>query len=231
MNITRKISLTALAITGCLVSNAFGDQLKLDWDPTNYSNGVGGAFIVSNFTGPITMSSYSSLAQGDGGFLTFCIEYNEEFNPGGTYNYNLSFGAKNGGTSGQTPDQPNYDGISNATAYLYSTFAKGSLAGVGGFTYTKSSLGDLQNAIWYLEGETGGVDNAIAEAAKTHEGATWNNDNNGAYGVQAINLYYTNGANSQDQLYYHAVPEQGTTLALLGLAILGLVGFRRKFAK
>ncbi len=220
--------LSLLASLAVMATSATADSLKLSQDLANFSNGNGGAFIASDFTGPISMSGYSSLAKGDGGFLTFCIEYNEEFVPGWTYNYALSFGAKNGGLSGQ--GSTNYDGVSNATAYLYSTFAQGNLAGVGGFSYTKTSLGDLQQAIWFLEGE-GGTNNLIAQAAETHEGATWNSDNNGAYGVQAINLYYQNGGNSQDQLYYHSVPDQGTTLALLGLAFLGLAGVRRKLAR
>ncbi len=215
--------------TLALASGAFADTLKLSQDTTNYSVGNGGAFIASDFTGSISTASYSSLALGDGGFLTYCIEYNEHFVPGGTYNYELSFGAKNGGVSGQAAGT-NYDGISNATAWLYSEFAKGSLSSdVALFTYSHANLGDLQQAIWFLEGE-GGTNNYLAAAAMIHEGANWNADNNGAYGVQALNLTYLNGGNAQDQLYY-SVPDSSATIALLGLSLVGLASFRRKFRK
>lgn len=224
-----KTSLKVLAMfTGlsALASFSYGNPvLTLSQDTTNFSVGNGGAFIVTNTTGPISISDYSVLAQGDGGFLTFCIEENEYFNPGGQYNYALSFGAKNGGVSGATNG---YDPISNATAWLYSQFAQGILT-VGGFSYSHANLGDLQNAIWFLEGE-GGVNNYLSTYALNNVvDATGNS--NGSYGVQAINLYYTTGENSQDQLYYHRVPDQGATLGLLGLGLLGLVGIRRKFAR
>jgi len=226
-------SLAVLATLAVVTMSVQANQLTLSTS-SSYSVGVGGAFIAGVIDGPMTNSSYSGAAKiGSTGFLTYCIEYNEEFypsnwNPSYVYNYALSNGAKNGGVSGQT--SANYDGVSNATAYLYSQFAQGNLAGVGGFSYdtSASGYGYLQQAIWFLEGE-GGTDNNLAKAAKNHEGANWNSDNNGAYGVQAINMTYLNGAVSQDQLYYHSVPEQGLTVALVGFALLGLVSFRRKF--
>jgi len=227
MKTSQKI-LALAASVALMTTGAFANLMVLSQDTANYSVGNGGAFIATVIDGPMNSSSYSSLAlAGNGGLLTFCIEYNEHFNPGGTYQYALSNGAKNGGVSGQT--SANYDGLSNATAYLYSTFAQGNLGGVGGFIYNHAGLGDLQQAIWFLEGE-GGTNNALAQAAMANEGANWNADNNGAYGVQAININYVTGAHAQDQLYYHSVPDQGVTIALLGLGFLGLAGFRRRFS-
>ena len=229
-----KTSLKSLVVLATLAVATIGvqaNQLTLSTS-SSYSVGVGGAFIANVIDGPMTNADYSGAAKiGSTGFLTYCIEYNEEFYPSNlypsyVYNYALSYGAKNGGLSGQTT--LNYDGVSNATAYLYSLFAQGNLAGVGGFSYNASSTGYgyLQQAIWFLEGE-GGINNLLAQAAINHEGANWNADNNGAYGVQAINMTYANGGVSQDQLYYHNVPEQGLTVALLGFALLGLAGVRR----
>jgi len=216
-----------LATLAAMAASAQADTLTLVQDTSNYSVGVGGAFIATPNSGPISNADYSGPAKlASGGFLTYCIEDNEFFYSGGTYNYALSNGAVNGGLNGQTA--PNYDGVSNATAYLYSQFAQGILAGFGGFNYNLTGYGDLQQAIWFLEGE-GGTNNALVAAAVAHEGANWNSDNNGAYGVLALNLTDTNGGPAQDQLYYHNVPDQGMTVALLGLSLLGLAGFRRKF--
>lgn len=217
-------SLAALAALAVLVTSAQADQLTLSQG--SQSVGVGGAFIAGVVNGPISNSDYSGAAKiGTTGFLTYCIEYNEHFNPGGTYNYAVNNGAVNGGVSGQTSS--NYDGVSNGTAYLYSQFAQGNLS-VAGFGYNTGSTGYgfLQDAIWHLEGEIA-TSNALATWVKTNI-ANWNNDSNGSYGVYALNLTYTNGGRAQDQLYYH-VPEQGLTVALVGFALLGLVGFRRKF--
>ncbi|MBS0661880.1 MAG: VPDSG-CTERM sorting domain-containing protein [Verrucomicrobia bacterium] len=226
MKTTQKLLALAAILVG-FVSSANADTLVLSQDLTHYSVGNGGAFIISSFTGPLTLANYNAKAKGDGGFLTFCLEENEYFNPGYTYNYSLSFGAKNGGVSGQTAYH--YDGVSNATAWLYSQFATGALT-AGGFSYTHANLGDLQQAVWYLEGE-GGTNNYLVTAAKAHEGVNWNSDNNGKYGVMAVNINYLNGANSQDQLYFRGVPDGGATLALLGLSLLTFVGLRRKFGR
>lgn len=216
-----------------LVTSARADSLKLFQDTTNYSVGIGGAFVAQVVNGPISNADYSGAAKiGSSSFLTFCIEHNEYFNPGSsyTYNYVLNNGAVNGGVGGQTA--PNYDGISNATAFLYSQFAQGLLTGAAGFAYNTGATGYgfLQNAIWNLEGE-GIAENALATWAKNQVGANWNADSNGSYGVQALNLTYSTGGRAQDQLYYHNVPEQGLTVALLGLALAGLAGFRRVFSK
>jgi len=233
-----KISLKTSALLAALAAfaiSARADSLTLSQDTANYSVGNGGAFIAAPLNGPISNADYSGAAKiAGGGFLTFCIEYNEEFSPsnisGYSYNYALNYGSVNGGQGGQPAATPQYDGISNATAFLYSQFAQGTLTGLAGFDYNLAGYGALQQAIWYLEGEAPyGTNNSLAQAAIAHEGANWNSDNNGAYGVQAINLTYQNGANAQDQLYYHNVPDQGVTVALLGLSLLGLVGFRRKF--
>ena len=228
MNTSLKSFAFIAALAG-LVTSAQADSLKLSTN-SSYSVGIGGAFVAQVIDGPINNASYSGAAKiGSTSFLTYCIEYNEHFNPGGAYNYALNNGAVNGGVSGQTA--ANYDGVSNGTAYLYSQFAQGLLGGVAGFAYNTSSTGYgyLQNAIWNLEGEIS-TENNLAKWVKTNI-ANWNADSNGSYGVQALNLTYTNGARAQDQLYYHKVPEQGLTVALLGLALAGLAGFRRLFAR
>jgi len=49
--------------------------------------------------------------------------------------------------------------------------------------------------------------------------------------VWALNLTSGEGrtlTQHQSQLYFSKVPDNGTTLVLLGVTLLGLVGFRRK---
>ncbi|MBK9991830.1 MAG: VPDSG-CTERM sorting domain-containing protein [Verrucomicrobia bacterium] len=228
MKYSLKSLVLVVALAG-LVSSAKADKLTLSQNHS-YSVGIGGAYVAKVIDGPISNADYSGAAKiGTNSFLTFCIEYNEYFTSGSTLNYVLNNGSVNGGVSGQTAK--NYDGISNGTAYLYSLFAQGNLAGVAGFAYNTSShgYGYLQNAIWNLEGEIKSS-NSLSNWVKSNV-ANWNADSNGSYGVQALNLTNVKGGGkAQDQLYYHNVPEQGLTVALLGLALVGIAGFRRKFS-
>ncbi len=225
-----KSSFKLLSLVGVLASLALGvraDQIRL-WSDKKYSVGNGGAYVAQIVDGPIDNGSYKGAAKiGTTGFLTFCLEYNEYFTSGYKYNYTVNTGSVNGGVSGQT--KPNYDGISNGTAFLYSQFAQGLLTGIAGFTYSTSSTGYgyLQNAIWNLEGEIK-AENNLAKWVKSNV-PNWNADSNGSSGVYALNLTWGNRA--QDQLYFKKVPEQGLTIALLGLALLGLASFRRFFSK
>ncbi|MFT3868835.1 MAG: hypothetical protein QM715_10285 [Nibricoccus sp.] len=226
-----KTSLKALALVAALssaISIVHADSLTLTSDP-NYSNEVsgGGAYIAKILSGPANNWDYSGPAKiGTDSFLTFCIEKNEGFNSTSTYNYTLINGAMNGGLGGQT--SLNYDGVSNATAFLYSVFAQGNLGGVLGFTYDNTATGYsyLQTAIWHLEGELD-TGNALSDWVKSYLGADWAADNNGAFGVLALHLTDERQGLVQDQLYFHRVPDQGWTVAFIGLVLLGVASFRK----
>jgi hypothetical protein len=224
------ISLAGLVVAsvGFLVSNASGTSLILDVSP--YQSGVGGEFNAYSATlNPISMG-YSPLAianVGHGvGFQTFCLEYNEEFVPGGTYNYTIGQAAIHGGIANGS------DPISLGTAWLYLNFAEGILTG---YDFTNAAnrttdAGQLQDTIWWLEGERPdpGAGDFFRNLVTTQFGGTANAmaDNNGFYGVAVLNLYYLNGDLSQDQLVL--VPDSGTTAALFGFGLLGLVLVNRK---
>ncbi len=146
-------------------------------------------------------------------FQTFCIEYNEEFVPGGTYDVSTSYKAMYGS------QPPGGDPISKATAWLYSQFAQGALDYNYSYGSGRSSSADaLQQAIWWLEGEGSatrtGVGSHYIDEAEAALGLTDANvqsvDANGAFGVVALNL----GAPGQvqDQLAI-VVPEPATMLA------------------
>jgi len=242
----------ALLAASVLVTAAFGDSLKLT--SGTYSNGSnGGAYTASNIVGTLDLSSYvngkSSFAAGS--FETFCLEPTEYFTSGNTYNYTISNIVFGGGIDNHdVSGNPAGDPLSKGTTWLYSQFAKGTLAG---YSYTANSAQTgssllLQKAIWYLEDDkalstplsntflslvAGHFGGGLTGLAAAQASATY-----GENGVFALNLTSgtTNQNKHQSQLYYNLkptttnVPDQGATVALLGLSLLGLAGFRRKFA-
>lgn len=237
MNTTSRVLLCITVLFGCLAvlsPTASANSLILDLGP--YQSGVGGEFnAYSSTLNPIAMG-YSPLTManvGHGmGFETFCLEYTEEFVPGGTYNYSISQAAIEGG-NGPGGSDP----ISLGTAWLYLNFAEGLLTGydfTNATNHRTSDAGLLQNAIWWLEGEhnlTYDAGNKFELAVVTQFGGQANAmaNNNGFYGVGVLNLYYPDGTLSQDQLVI--VPDSGTTAVLLGVGLLGLFLFHRKLTR
>jgi hypothetical protein len=193
-----------------------------DWTTSGnfFNNAAGGG-------GPFEAKTTGG-ALGVADFITFCIEFNEEFNYGATYDFALSDGAKNGGVSGQT--LPNFDPLSDATKWLYYEVVSGSYSSM----YTAATgLGpsndvgaNFQYAIWYLEGErtesqigssSAGFNLATYALAHQNWSALFANGNR----VYAMNLTDAAGGLHQDQLAYGVVPEPGS-LMLLGTGLLVL---------
>lgn len=182
------------------------------------------------------------------GIETFCVEMTETMSPGTPYTASLDGNTISPGAKGAR----NY--LTMGTAYLYSQFAQGKLSG---YDYTSGpgrevSADELQDAIWYLQGEmttgNGGNQNdwdngnlaysfnlsdptadpfvALAEQAcgNSLAGAECTNT---LYYVQVLEL--TCGTQpAQDQLIYCPVPEPGTLAAgALFLVPLGWSVLRR----
>lgn len=240
-----------LAAVPCLQA---GMTVTLIDNTSQYSYGNGGEFrAVANsdlLAATHNLVGYSSKTSGtissgtDGGswgynsglnghsyFQTFCVEYNEEFYPGTSYSVGISSRAMYGG------QPPNGDPISIGTAWLYSQFAKGTLSGYN-YTYGSATrspqAGLLQQAIWWLEGENGGVRTGYINTAEdalygahgpTQDAKITLDAPHGAYGVAVMNLGAPGAV--QDQLV--VVPEPTTLIAgaLLMLPFgLSAFGFR-----
>lgn len=231
-----------------LVTCGWADSLQLN---TNiYTDIVGGGELLVKSSG-LDTTSYGAATLYCNGFATFSVEYGEHYSSGGIYTFTQGPAA----TGGDVPSGS--DPLSMGTAWLYSEFAKGTLAGYN-YSGVQARLGsalELQLAFWYLEDETGSIPsfqdyvadnggaydptaNIFVNAVIAHFGdlESAHADANGAFGVVALNL--TAGESSkQTQLYLTAdhtsntLPDNGTTIGLLAFAIAGLAGLRRKFSK
>ncbi len=177
-------------------------------------------WVLSNYvTGKSTDGTY---------FGTFCIEKNEYFSNGGTYDVVLNNKAISGGVSSPTAG---YDVISKGTAFLYTQFATGMLS--ASYYGSAANAAKLQDLIWWLEGEQtswgAGTYNSLLLA---EFGANWQVDARADYtgsAVKVMNLTSNQGrTQNQDQLVYVGVPDGGTTAMMLGLGLLGIALANRK---
>jgi hypothetical protein len=204
----------AVAHAGPLVPDrvAVGDIIKVD----DYNNSnSGGPFKVDNQT----------VGKPDN-WLTFCIETNEFLNFGVKLQVvGITNKAVLGGAGGGNGSQ---DLLDARTAYLYTEYRK-----MGGSTNATVNNA-YQNAIWYIEGEGGSNNSLVAQAnLAVAVGGSWYGKGLGQ--VRVMNLVwgenssgYKKGDRAQDLLTI--VPDGGTTLALLGGALMGLGLVRRKYS-
>jgi len=213
-------------IVGSLIAGAFvagaahaapvqtGDTVKVT--DTVGRVGVGGAFTISGGT-------YSGSS-----FETFCLETNEYLSLGSTYIVTLNTKAISGGAgvidnsgAGNNGVLGSYDPLSSKTAWLYSQFLAGGGA-LTGWTSTGTNKGELQKAIWYLEGETA-LPTGYALSLVNQALAT---NTSGLYGIRVMNLTDANGGLHQDLLA--PIPEPGTyAMFLAGLGLMTLIAKRR----
>ena len=172
--------------------------------------------------------SYKPSRAGGKYFETFWIEYDEMVSPGTPYNVGISDNSRFD-QAGKYPETP----VTLGTAWLYSHFAAGTLAyidmhGASKFyryaygTGRTSDAGALQAAIWFLQGEEGGLNNVWAQAAQDALGGltACEADAKGRWGVKALNLDVY--GQTQNLLVVASVPEPPThTAGALLLLALG----------
>lgn len=166
-------------------------------------------------------------------FITFCLETNEHISYSGTFVVGaITDAAVNGGSGGSVFGPYNggtvvglHDSLDPRTAYLYTMFTNGTLAG---FNYTgpdaAADANELQSAIWFIEQELPpyGVTNGwVTLANNAISSGAWS----GLGDVRAINLQTLDGGNAQDLLT--RVPEPSMML-LFGSGMLGLAFAARK---
>jgi hypothetical protein len=210
-------SILILVLYALYTSPVLADMyIRMDdgqWGTTN-----GGEFLITVLDGPIGI--YDTTDQ----FKTFCVETDEFVHYGGEYYVTIDTVAWQGGTGGDEPDP-----LSPETAYLYSIWLDGPI------THSDISANALQEAIWYFEEETQGVENWLVDDAK--DAVTPGGFNDSWYDmwgytigdIRVMNLWTNpdHTGNAQDLLV--RVPAPGAViLSLLGLGAIGIK--LRKFA-
>lgn len=184
------------------------------------------------YSGIVSGGEFTATTSDLGTFQTFCIEKNEYFIPGLTYNYSISSGAKNGGLSGAING---IDNISIGTAWLYSQFRNGLIPGYGGLNHQTEATA-LQNAIWFLEGELGvnrptGLTGTYLSLADSAIGGDITRNSDGAYDVVALNIVDKYGNRQQDQLAIYSVPDTGTSMCLAAMVFPFLLFGKSRMTK
>lgn len=214
------------------------DGGKLVGETSRFRRGTGGEFKVMVRSGYMGVTGLPADLIGAGDrsktFQTFCIESDEAVSLGNTvYDTTLNTIAMLGGSNTNSGDP-----IDPRTAFLYTAFRMGTLAG---YDYVsgagrEASAEALQKAFWFIEQEAGGANNAfvaLANAAVAPGGSWFNTWGPNSIGnVRAMNNVLRNAqgvivdATVQDFLTIIPLPGAGG-LAMAGLAI-GAVRFRRR---
>lgn len=188
----------------------FDGTIRIDNSPWSVNNG--GEFTATPITGFLGLTGLASDVSTDS-FESFCVEVSENFSPGSTYLAVINTGAVAGSEPG------GFDPLDERTAFLYTLFRAGTLPG---FDYSpagrQASTGDLQAAIWYLEGESNGANNSFVALA---DAAVSSGDWSGIHDVRVLNIYDGDGVFHQDQLTLIPVPGAGLAMSLAGLAASG----------
>ncbi len=236
MKITQICALTALAVS-LATPSLVASTITLNLDPVNFTALPGGeynAVPAGTLVQPVTLlpyapgdilAGYAASAKSGGGFQTFCLEENESFTPGKSYFTAINTGAVGGGVNlGHPGITPGFDPLSQGTSWLYSQFAKGTLAGYN-YTYGAGRIAtakELQQTIWWLEDESSVAPANVFTTAVYAQFLDPKKDAvAGEFGVWALNLTLRDGTRRQDVPVY-LTPDGGFTLVFLGFGLGGL---------
>lgn len=239
----KKAGFTGVLLLAALLSPALkADQIVLSVGPYQYD--IAGEFTATT-TPSLPVTGYTAYTSTSSTFQTFCVQTEVDFTPGQSYSYTMGLSAIG---SGQTY-MPGFNGsLTAGTAWLYAQFASGGLGSSYDYANAsnsrKTDAGLFQAAIWALMGEAVPNDGAYQTATTLNntyyamtiahfggsvsaaDAAVNSSDNDG---VEILQLGIAPNV-AQNQLYYNpsAVPDNGTTLVLLGLGLCGLAIFGRK---
>jgi hypothetical protein len=235
-----------VAAGSVLAQTASADTLTIA--SAKYRTGNGGEFTVSGFDDSY-ITPHADVMQHEpstANFNTFCLEYNEHISLNGTYTYTIDDRAYSGG--GGSTGVPPSDLLDESTAKLYYAFWSGQLDDIDGLEFDYDNAdgkrathgGQLQIALWALEGESGaGGAPAVMSGSLAEDFVNFANDVEwddlgvdweGIGSVRVLNLYTLTGGNAQSQLVVVPLPPAALmgSVLLAGLGIAKLVRRRRR---
>jgi len=177
-------------------------------------HGLGGEFKITPVSGNSPGVTGKPADVGLDSLQSFCMQADELIAPGNIFRFEINTGV---------PSSAGFDPLDARTAYLYTFFRNGVLPGYDYGPGRTASAIALQDALWFIEGEYLGVNNAfVAQAdAAVAPGGVW--EGKGIGDVRVLNLFNQDRSPAQDQLTIVPVPG---SVALMGLA--GLVLARRR---
>ncbi len=228
---TIRISVNNTGSNNPSTTNHFGDAFTYRATTGGANKGEGGGeFFIQETTG------IGGSLVGDK-YKTFCLERNESITLPGDYYVSVDSAASGGGISGGSPDPLGLD-----AAWLYAAYANNVLPGlVGSSVYqygVDADAGDLQAALWYLEGELSSVSGDALTLVNLAIAADKDVDDDGFfdYNVKVLNLWGNAARTQAKQSQYILlegrsdipVPEPTTLLIWGGIVGLGLVASRRR---